>query len=162
MVSCTIDRSRITLDPAPDSTPTDSSTLLIEINLSPATKELRVFSGLLIPFAFFVGFLLGHYEWGKALSWWIGISFGVCGIVGLLRPAWVRWVYVVWIVSTFPVGWLISHLILVLVFYGMFFPIGLVAKCFGYDPLQLKNKQPASYWHDLKPVNHKDQYFRQF
>ena len=43
-----------------------------------------------------------------------------------------------WQIVTFPLAWLMTHVLLSLVFYGLFFPIGWSMRRFGYDPLRLR------------------------
>ena len=38
-------------------------------------------------------------------------------------------------VLAFPIGWTVSQVILLLMFYGLFTPIGLVFRLIGRDPL---------------------------
>ena len=42
------------------------------------------------------------------------------GLVGVLRPLWVRGLYRVSMAATFPIGWVVSHLILAAIYYGVF------------------------------------------
>lgn len=135
---------------------------VIEIKLNPPTKDLRIFSLLLMPFSIFVGYLIYHYFQAVIPASSItGVLF-LIGATGSIWPSSVRWLFVGWMIAAFPIGWTVSHAVLALVFFGLFWPISLVAKIFGYDPLQLKSRQADSYWQDLKPVETKHQYFRQF
>ncbi len=45
------------------------------------------------------------------------------------------------------IGFFMTHLILALMYYLVFTPVGLVMKALGRDPLRLKfNKNAESYW----------------
>ena len=57
------------------------------------------------------------------------------GPLGLIWPRLLRPIYVAWMVLAFPIGWTISQLILAVMFYGLFTPIGLVFRLIGRDPL---------------------------
>ena len=57
------------------------------------------------------------------------------GPLGLIRPEWVRLIYVGWMVLAFPIGWTVSQVMLAVMFYGLFTPIGLVFRLLGRDPL---------------------------
>jgi hypothetical protein len=85
------------------------------------------------------------------------------GLVGLKRPERIRLIYVGWMVFAFPIGWTVSQVMLVLMFFGLFTPLGLVFRFMGRDPLQ--RTRPAgreSYW-DPKPTpTDLRRYFKQF
>jgi ABC-type uncharacterized transport system permease subunit len=61
-------------------------------------------------------------------------------------------------------AWINTRLILIVMFYLIFTPMGLVMRLFGADPLGLKvEKDKGSYWKKMgqKPFNPQD-YERQF
>lgn len=61
---------------------------------------------------------------------------------GLLRP-----VYIFWMRLAFVLGWINTRLILFIIFYLVFTPIGLVMRLFGADLLDKKiEKTKDSYW----------------
>ena len=60
----------------------------------------------------------------------------------LLRP-----IYIFWMRFAFILGWINTRLILIIMFYLVFTPIGLVIKLFGLDLLDRKiEKEKHSYW----------------
>ena len=83
--------------------------------------------------------LIGAYcLWGKdslraAAAFW---AVAAAGLVGVLRPGFLRPVYVLWMALAFPIGWTVSHLLLLIVYYLVLTPIGLLMRLFGYDPLE--------------------------
>ena len=64
------------------------------------------------------------------------------GPVGIIWPRAMRPIYVGWMVLAFPIGWTISQVILALMFYGLFTPIGLIFRLIGRDPLH-RARQPG-------------------
>ena len=66
-------------------------------------------------------------------------------------------------VLAFPIGWTVSQVMLALMFFGLFMPIGLVFRLIGRDPL--RRTRPSgreSYW-DPKPTpTDLRRYFKQF
>ncbi len=137
---------------------------VIEINRHPSSRELRQFSTIGWPI--FCGLLgawrvYGSDDWTLAGAVW---SLGVTGaIVGWLRPAWVRPVYVGWLYAVFPIGWTISHLILAVIYYLILTPIGLVVRWFRPDPLGLNlDRKRDTYWVPHDPGHDPKRYFRQF
>lgn len=84
------------------------------------------------------------------------------GPLGLIRPGWIRPVYWVWMAAVFPIGWAISHLVLAVLYFGLFMPLALVFRLRGRDALQ-RRFQPelASYWQE-REQSEVPRYFRQY
>ena len=85
------------------------------------------------------------------------------GPIGLIRPGWIRPIYVGWMVLAFPIGWTVSQVMLALMFYGLFTPIGLVFRLLGRDALH-RTRRPGveSYWAPKPAPAGPRSYFRQF
>src|SRR5271157_5856901 len=85
------------------------------------------------------------------------------GPSGIIWPQAMRPIYVAWMVLAFPIGWTISQIILALMFYGLFTPIGLIFRIIGRDPLH-RARQPGleSYWSPKTTPADPRRYFRQF
>jgi hypothetical protein len=66
-------------------------------------------------------------------------------------------------VLAFPIGWTISQVVLALLFYGLFAPIGLVFRLIGRDPLH-RARQPGkeSYWTAKATPSDLRRYLKQF
>lgn len=73
-------------------------------------------------------------------------------------------IYKIWMGLAFCLGWINTRLILLFVFYLLVAPIGLLAKLFRKDLLDIKFNQDArSYWHKRGPGQEsKDKYERIF
>jgi hypothetical protein len=64
---------------------------------------------------------------------------------------------------TFPFGWAVSHLLLAILFYGLFTPLGLIFRLLGRDPLRRQRPlEQASYWTMKPAATDVRGYFRQF
>lgn len=114
-------------------------------NSNSAAKELRDFAFTL---SCALGFLGGVILWRKGE---IGFLFWVIGMVilsmGLLRPRLLVPINKVWMGISFLMGFFMTHLILALMYYLIFTPVGLVMKTLGKDPLSLKHDPNVkSYW----------------
>lgn len=135
---------------------------LIEINWNPSSRELRQFAGLWVAFCALVGVLL-IYQAG----WWIaaGVLWGlgvVVGGIGLVRPPFIRPLYLGWMKAAYPIGWLLAHLLLAVVYYGLMTPVGLLMRLFGYDPMHRRfDRAAATYWVAHNPGGDTARYFRQ-
>lgn len=60
------------------------------------------------------------------------------------------------------IGWLVSKIILISIFYLVFTPIGLFLRLIGKDLLNLKKIDVESYWIKNHEVLPKDRYSKQF
>lgn len=65
--------------------------------------------------------------------------------MGLISPVLLRPVYIAWMRFAFILGWINTRVILVVLFYLVFTPIGLLMRLFRVDLLERKNKAD-SYW----------------
>ena len=134
-----------------------------DIQFDPNRKTLRQFAGLWL--AFFGGVALwqalvkGHTS--------LGLSFAalalVVGLAGLTRPEWVRFIFVGWMVLGFPIGWTVSQIMLLVMFFGLFTPIGLIFRLKRRDLLQrARPSSRNSYWAPKPTPVDLRRYFKQF
>ena len=136
---------------------------MIEIDRNPAPRTLRQFAGLFLVAFGVIGYLLlrrtGSTE--AAVAVW-GVA-ALVFLVGMIRPRAIRLVYVGMIYLAFPIGWVVSHILLAIVLYFVFTPIGWALKLFGRDPLERGfDPRADSYWTDHRQAASIDRYFRQF
>jgi hypothetical protein len=83
--------------------------------------------------------------------------------LALFAPERLRPVYCVFMVAAFPIGWVLSHGLLAIVYYGVFTPIGRVMRMRGRDPMQRRfDSQTESYWVPRNSEKSAQDYFRQF
>ena len=135
---------------------------MIAIQWNPSEKQLRQFAGVWFPaFCGLVGYSIGHKtgHWSEVEIGWV--LAGLLSVGGLILPVLIRPIFVGLILLTFPIGWVVSHLLLGLIFYGLVTPIGLILRISGHDPLQLKKPSGNSVW--KTPVGKTDstRYLRQ-
>jgi hypothetical protein len=134
-----------------------------DIEFNPSRTMLRQFAALWI--AFFGGFALwqGLVRGNTTLAAvFAGLALAI-GPVGLMRPEWVRPIYVSWMVLAFPIGWTISQVIVGVMFFVVFTPIGLVFRLIGRDPLYLR-RDPGreTFWSPKPAPSNLRRYFQQF
>lgn len=137
---------------------------LIEINWQPTRSELRVFGLGLAMFCLVIGIILFRQDgnFGVIESLLAGIAV-IAASVSFYAPGWLKRVYYVFMIVTFPLGWAISHLLLAVIFYALFTPIGLVMRLLGRDPMHRRRDPDAtSYWVPHKKKDSRENYFRQF
>jgi hypothetical protein len=127
----------------------------------PDRRQLRQFA-----VAALFGFgLMGALSWrgsGSARAalvlWGIG---GAAFLIGLPFPAVLRPLYVVLMAAAYPIGWAVSNLLLRLIYYGVFTPLGWLFRLAGRDPLVLKRPWTDSYWRDFRRPKDVTSYYRQ-
>ena len=136
---------------------------LIEINKSPSPRELTWFGILLGLFFTVVGSLIWFRFERPMLAYTLwGTGTGIVLLYWALLPL-RRLFYLGWMYAFFPIGWLVSHLLLGGVYYGLLTPIGLIMRAAGYDPMQ-GHFEPDSktYWTKHPSGQDASRYFRQF
>ena len=135
---------------------------MIAVQWNPERKQLRQFAAIWFPaFCALVGWVVG----AKTGQWTaVQVGWGVCGlqaVAGWVCPAAIRPVFVGLILLTYPIGWVVSHLLLGSIFLFLFLPIGRVLRCTGHDPLQLKPPRGNSLWKVPVGKNEPASYLRQ-
>jgi MFS family permease len=131
--------------------------------LAPSDRMLRQFAGLWIAFFAAVALAQEFYHHRHFLALVLGILAAAVGLMGLLWPCAIKPIFVGWMVLVFPIGWIISHAILGIVFYLNFTPVALLFRIIGRDALALKPRpNVASYWSPKPKPRDKAEYLRQF
>jgi hypothetical protein len=135
---------------------------LLEINWKPGNRQLRQFAALWMLFFGLVGaycMWVSGAQTAATILWLLALT----GAPGLLFPGLLRPVYVVWMALALPIGYTISHILLLLIYYAVLTPIALVLRLLRYDPLQRRrNPAASSYWITRDPVSPPPRYFKQY
>ena len=136
---------------------------LIQIDHNPSRRQLAVFGVTwLAVFGVVGGIVLKTSEsLPVATAVW---AFAVAlPIVGWFVPSFLRIVYVSMACAAFPIGFVVSHLMMATVYYGVLTPIGVVMRLFGYDPINRHfDQSDETYWRPRSQENSLNTYFRQF
>ena len=108
---------------------------MLVINNQITRTELRSFglvtAGMLV---LFFGLLI-PWIWGFAWPTWPFSVAGILVIMALAVPASLRPVYKVWMHFASILGWVNTRIILGLIFFLMFLPLGLIMRLFN-DPMR--------------------------
>ncbi|MDD4899090.1 MAG: SxtJ family membrane protein [Candidatus Omnitrophica bacterium] len=93
-----------------------------------------------------------------------GLIAAVFLFLGFFLPAFLKPVYIAWMKLAFILGWINTRLILILLFYLVFFPVSLILRISGKDPLELKiEENKDTYWKKREqPLSGKEHFKRQF
>jgi hypothetical protein len=127
-------------------------------------KALRNFGLLMACVLLLVG---GWLWWKSTAAWpWLIAAAALPAAIGLAAPAVLKPIYKAWMVLALIMGWLMTRVVLTLVYYLVLTPIGFLGRAFGEQFLQLKVKRSGetdSYWvRRTGPPREKSDYERQF
>jgi hypothetical protein len=100
----------------------------------------------------------GGLSRASALLWIVGCLLAASA---LIRPL-ARATYLAVYLPTSMLGWMVSHILLTLVFYGPFTVIGTVMKLTGTDSLMLRKPASGSAWRLIQKPDSPDHYYRQY
>lgn len=110
-------------------------------------RALRNFGLLMASVLLLVG---GWLWWKSAASWpWVLGGAAFLSVIGLAVPAVLKPVYKIWMIFALILGWVMTRIILTLVYFLVLTPIGFLGRLFGEQFLQLKWTRPGetpSYW----------------
>jgi hypothetical protein len=145
---------------------------LVEIDFNPDTKTLRQFGVIA-----FVGFgalsALAYYE-KLVFAFGLGdarlavaaslAALGLLALVlGLVAPRANRLLYVGLSLLAFPIGFVLSYVIMGALYFLIIGPIAVALRLAGRDPMRrARDPQAASYWTPARPARDKESYFHQY
>ena len=134
---------------------------LIRLNLTPAPRDLRVFSTLWLVFLGAFGALAWH-QGAHRVAFTLWAAGGIGGVAGLIFPPAMRYVYLGSVYVTFPIGFVSSYVILGAVYYLVLTPIGLIMRLLRHDPLTRRfEPERKTYWQPRGQPRPAHRYFRQ-
>lgn len=146
---------------------------MIDINLKPDDRALRQFG--LVALVFF-GALGGFIYWKKGL---FGFDFpdaaptvayvlwgvaALSGLFALVAPKANKPLYVTLVIVSFPIGFVLSYVIMSFLFFVLITGVALVFKLVGRDVMERKyDRNASSYWSRREgPEPAAARYFKQF
>ena len=136
---------------------------MIRIERHPSRRQLAVF-GLL--WLMFFSFWAAASWWNSGFDWKTILYFALAIAVpaaGIIRFEILRIVYVLAATITFPIGMILSSVILVVIYYLVITPTGLILRLAGYDPMKRRfNRAAETYWSPRKQDAAAERYFKQF
>ncbi|MBW2273419.1 MAG: hypothetical protein JRG96_09125 [Deltaproteobacteria bacterium] len=145
---------------------------LVEIDLRPDERTLRQFG-----FIAFFGFgFVAALAWFELLVFSFGLGearplvaggFAGLGVLALLLslvfPKANLPIYVGLTIVAYPIGFVLSYVIMGTLFFLLITPVGLFFRLTGRDVLNRRFEPDLpSYWVDPRPERPKESYFRQF
>lgn len=123
---------------------------------------LRQFAALWILFFGAIA-LRQYYHPRPTVAIVLGVLALTIGPLGLASPRLIKPVFLGWMRAAYPIGWVVSRVVLSLIFYVVFTPVALFLRLTGRDALALKRQVSAgSYWRSRTEPVDKRQYLRQY
>jgi hypothetical protein len=145
---------------------------MIEINLQPDAGTLRSFGWIaLAGFGFVAAIawfevLIFAFGLGAArgpVAGAFGALAGISALFSLVYPKANLPIYLGITVLTYPIGFVLSYVLMGTLFYLIIMPIGLLLRLFGTDPMERRILPEAeTYWVDAAPSRGSASYFKQF
>jgi hypothetical protein len=132
-------------------------------SFNPTERMLKQFSGLwVLCFSAVAAWQQFHHH-RHAAAIVLAVLAVTVGPLGLAWPQGIRPIFVGWMALAYPVGWLVSRIVLGAIFYGLFTPVAWTFRLIGRDLLGLKSQPAAAtYWHSKPQVKDKAEYLHQF
>lgn len=124
-------------------------------------RTLRQFTALLV--VFLGGLVAWHRITGdpRPSDPVLLVIAAIAGALGLARPETIRPVFSGLMFITTPIGRVVSSLVLVLLFYGIFTPLGVMQRVFGRDALNVGRPSRPSHWTPKAKTTDLSDYTRQ-
>jgi Saxitoxin biosynthesis operon protein SxtJ len=134
----------------------------LDMALRPAPRVLRQFAGAWVLLFFVLAAQQGFWRGRSA------VALGCCvlatvGVIGLVKPATMRRLFIGATALAFPIGWLVSQLTLMLMFYVVLTPLALWFRLRGRDILRRRPQPEAtSHWIEKPAPDNPKRYLRQY
>jgi hypothetical protein len=135
---------------------------MIALNWKPAPRELRQFAGIFMVFFAIVGGLVYRSTGSLPTAALVWMPAALIGVAGLAVPAVIRPVFIGMSMAAYPIGWVVSHVLMAAIWLLVVTPIGMFMRATRRDPLARGfARAAATYWlrrRDAPP----ERYLRQY
>ena len=132
------------------------------IKWQPDARELRRFSVAMLIGFFVLGALSVWRAWGigtgSIVLWGIGVFLASAAFVPRLG----RIAYLAVYLPTSIIGYVVSHVVLALMFFFVITPTAIILRLLGKDVLQQRRDKKQPGWIPVKGVKNEESYYRQF
>ena len=132
---------------------------LVKMNWRPTDRQLRQFGVIAM-----VALPLVAWIWGgtPAVIGAMATVGAALAAVGWVWPPVLKPLFVTLSLVAIPIGLVISELALILMYFGLFLPTGLIFRLIGRDALERKfDREAPTYWRPKKTPTDPASYLRQ-
>lgn len=129
--------------------------------LDRSPRALRKFGWTVGPVLLLLGAI---FLWRQRGAGWPLISIGIVLIVAAaLAPSALKWVHGPWMIAALALGWVMTRLLLTIVFFLVVTPVGLLQRVFGKRAIEVDFRpDAASYWQTRTARPVPEDYEKQF
>ena len=113
-------------------------------NIKTRKKDIRSFGYTIGIILFMVSAVLFYYD--NYLYQNLTMISVVFIVLGVVLPLLLKPVYLLWMIFAVILGWIMTRVILCIIFYIIITPIGLITRLLGEDFLNLRKIKADSYW----------------
>lgn len=133
---------------------------LVELNWRPTDRQAKQFGCICL---IALPALTWLWSAGDLSAVLVSATVGaLLALTGFLAPKWLKPVFVLLTLAVFPIGLAIGELMQLLIFFGLFVPLGWLFRMMGRDPLERKlDRQASTYWQPKRVAPDPASYFRQ-
>lgn len=137
---------------------------MIKLQLHPDARILRQFAWVSLVAFPLIGWVLLYLTLGLSPLWilvlaGIGLAVLLSELIGFTPLP--RFVFRALVLLSWPIGLVVFTLLIGLIYYGVFTPMGLFFRLIGRDVLHKKpDPAVASYWHERGPERPPASYFK--
>ncbi len=145
---------------------------MIEINLRPDDTTLRHFGWIaLVGFAFVAAiawyekliFAFGLGDYREIVAYTFAGLAGVSAFFSLVYPKANLPIYIGLTIVSYPIGFVLSYVIMGTLFYVLISPVAIFFKITGRDAMNRRfDPEAATYWSDPRPSRGPESYFKQY
>ena len=131
-------------------------------NIKSEKSDLRKF-GITIGVILLIIAVFLFWKENELYKIFLVVGIALC-VAGIAIPVILKPIYWIWMILATILGWVMTRLILSLLFYLIFTPIGLIPRILGKKFIELKwNKTDSTYWnYRSRGVYEKEKYEKQF
>tara|TARA_B100000287_G_scaffold423810_1_gene467579 strand:- start:430 stop:840 length:411 start_codon:yes stop_codon:yes gene_type:complete len=130
-------------------------------NIKTGKKDLRSFGYTIGIILLFISAILLYH--GNYLHKNLAIIATIFIGMGVVAPVFLKPIYLIWMTFAVVLGWIMTKIILSVVFYIIITPISFITRLFGEDFLSLKKIKNDSHWNNRNSSDEVNQnYEKQF
>lgn len=133
---------------------------LVQLNKEPTTRQLKQFG--LISLLALPGVAWLWTQNATLVLWCTGIG-GILAMIAFAAPKLLKPLFVLLTILAFPIGLVVSELVLIVVYCTALVPIGVLMRMIGKDVLNRRiDDQVTTYWVKCRRSGDVRRYYRQF
>jgi RsiW-degrading membrane proteinase PrsW (M82 family) len=130
---------------------------------NPTDRMLRQFAALWLVFFLAIAARQEFHHHHRMAAIVLAVLAVTLGPLGMAWPRILRPIFIGWMALAYPIGWVVSRIVLGIIFFGLFTPVAWIFRMIGRDALVLKSQpDAATYWLTKPVATDKAQYMRQF